>query len=320
ADHLTGTVAYVDNCLFGWSSPHHHLTHDSLAKKIDAIFQIGENVPPSDEVSFLGLTLNARTKEIDVEASYLERAGNAALKSTKEALSIIEVWKIFGTMMRIAHIRRMNLSSHFTFFRFIRRISHLISAGQCGWNRKVKVCGSLSSFSLAGLTCGTNKVGQPDHLKEATTPIGTVVVFTDASDTRGGHVIIAGGSVQEVDGYTWSKRMRNRHINEKEAAAAIRGWKRAKQSYPDQVISLAFDNLTVVGGIRKGLSKNYFINLAAEVIRSEDGLISYVNTKENPADLPSRKATLDRRDMDDIHSKVVGAIAALDLHPITKRR
>ena len=216
----------------------------------------------------------------------LERATKAFTADT----SIKHMMELFGLMFHLTTILRPPLATYYHILKWYRKRTAEYARGDAFmsdsariWPSTLKQLKEWTSFLQAN-----TPVGRP-----IATP-GDKHLFTDASNVGwGAYLILPSGTVR-IAAASWTPLELSRNINEREAMAVDN----ALRAFADYITSDSFhlhiDNTSVIWGLAKGRSNRWNMNtrvteiLATLKLHNATCAIHYVNTRENPADDPSR--------------------------------
>lgn len=124
-------------------------------------------------------------------------------------------------------------------------------------------------------------------------PAPFVTLFVDASLKGWGAVRVDEVNRIDVLGEAWNTEEASRHINVLEATALRKALQRTGPVPRGAGLRVLVDNTTVLGSVRRGASRNDFLNEEVECIRTLIGgsyvTLEYVRSGSNPADAPSRE-------------------------------
>mgnify|MGYP001583944832 CR=1 FL=1 len=119
-------------------------------------------------------------------------------------------------------------------------------------------------------------------------------VYCDASRTGWGGVAVVGEVISIVGG-RWEEEEKGTSINVREMLAVRNVWRALGEKIKRKPVALYIDNVTAIVTLRRTYSPAESVNNAYERVRAALGnmgidvvTVTYVATKENPADAPSR--------------------------------
>ena len=146
-------------------------------------------------------------------------------------------------------------------------------------------------------------MGHPVSLHEPEIRTNDIDVYTDASDSGYGIVVVVQGKYLQragtwtslgTDDRPWNMPSWLPHINQRELAAVQLAEKfMADLQIPCHHARLHVDNTTALGVLRRGRSKSYWLNYLLTMQDNNWRSRDYVCTTDNLADKPSRGVWLD---------------------------
>ena len=216
----------------------------------------------------------------------LDRALNAFTADT----SIHHMMELFGLVFHLTTILRPPVVSYYHILKWYRKRTAEFAHGDVAATDSSRVWPSTHKQLAEWI----------DFLK-ANTPVGRPIatpgdtnLFTDASNAGWGAYLIQPSGVVLIAAAAWTPMEASRDINEREAMAVDNALRAFAHLLAGSSFHLHIDNTSVIWGLAKGRSKKWNMNTrVAEVLatlKRHDAkcVIHYVNTKDNPADDPSR--------------------------------
>lgn len=260
----------------------------------------------AQDYEFIGVRWNHHRHQVAVgrklEANLLEarhRLGGAVQAHELETLG--------GRLLHASAVSGVFPGSYYFTLKFLRRVINALNRGVKSSASLVPVPGavrtSLESWISAVLSPRKIPTGSASP---------SVTAFVDASLKGWGGVLVNGATMElTILGSSWSPEESMLHINELEALAF---WHVISAlSVPGICVHVVVDNTTVKGVARKGaclksaVLNNAVVN-ALEHLRKLQCFVSvrWVESRGNPADIPSRVPLLDlsRGDLQDMRLAV----------------
>ncbi|KAJ9463958.1 hypothetical protein DIPPA_05523 [Diplonema papillatum] len=262
---------------------------DRLAARVHASWKPEDSNDASSGYDFIGVTFDHGRKTVSPAARLIEKIRAVDLSSPTAG----DLESLGGRLLHASAVVNAFPGSFWFAVKFLRRITNGLNKGTRTQSETVLVPASVRRDLRSW-------VDSVDVNRRFTRPSTNrpYAVYVDASLLGWGAVLVDRQTAElTVLGGTWTEQEARHHINTLEALAL----KRAVDALPPSVLGSAVDvhvdNTTVVGVARK---KNCMLNksLNDAVVHALTRLrdlkcswsISWISTKENPADVPSRVA------------------------------
>lgn len=246
----------------------------------------------TQKFQYLGVVYNMTNGTVELTQKMRAKMEKVAAL-TFENMTVRQVLGVFGTLVYASAVTTLPRGRYFYAVKFMRR-------------RAAEQRPLAAAAEVWPSTHGIFRQWARDILQQ---PAATIrkntndrwELFTDASDTGHGLVLLGNLGQTFVSGGVWSDKMFPRHINIKEAAALLMAlelvptlWDtHTLQSRPEIIVRV--DNTSVVWSARNMASKSFLLNRYVTRITQHPiwvlvKEIQYVKSEANIADLPSRLA------------------------------
>ena len=280
---------YIDNLRF--SGPNEAVLRAAAIELYKICDELGVTINEEMEQAlrhchvyeFLGIMYNHEAKQTWLGNRIRDKIASLPIPPDGSSTTIGQFLSIYGILSYAASAMRMCRASFYWATKFLRR--------RVG--RPLEELCTPWTSCLRNLRTWRDRLLQTPPITHSHTNLGeTAVIYTDASDSGHGAVMMTTLGRTQIIANRWSDRDRKCHINVKEAMAVKSALETLDCSGISE-IKLFIDNTSVIYGVIKGDSRSYELASIIEEIWSLPAwnlvtLVQYVASKENHADLPSR--------------------------------
>ena len=256
---------------------------NKIAADCNVTWKAAETIRAATDYDFLGVHFN----HLDHTVSVAKKLRNKIQDSDLTNPTAGGVESLAGRLLHASAITRVHPGNFWYALKFFRRITNSLNRGVCDVND----CISIPISVRKQIEQWVGEVSQIREIKSFSDD-GSIMMFVDASNTGWGAVIISKQAEMKILGQRWTTIEGEKHINILEAKALHLSLQTVEEA---SHIDIYVDNTTVAFSTKKGMSSRSY-DLNREVIGSLNHLqrigcaytISWVSTKCNPADYPSR--------------------------------
>ncbi|KAJ9466091.1 hypothetical protein DIPPA_26658 [Diplonema papillatum] len=262
---------------------------DRLAARVHASWKPEDSNDASLGYDFIGVSFDHGRKTVSPAARLIEKIRAVDLSSPTAG----DLESLGGRLLHASSVVNAFPGSFWFAVKFLRRITNSLNKGTRTQSETVRVPASIRRDLRSW-------IDSVDVNRKFTRPSTNrpYAVYVDASLLGWGAVLVDRQTAElTVLGGAWTEQETRHHINTLEALALKRAVDALPPSVAGSAVDIHVDNTTVVGVARK---KNCMLNKALNdaVVHALTRLrdlkcswsISWISTKENPADVPSRVA------------------------------
>lgn len=259
---------------------------ETRAKTVGATFKATDSVRGTS-YEFNGVDYNHDTKTVALSKKLTTRMGAWQSKS----VTAQEVEQHMGRLLYASRIMGVAMVRYYFAIKYVRRIINDMNRGRKNPSDQVTIPPGIAGL----LRQWTNAVTPTKRYGPPVTADTTAALnlFTDASLTGWGAVLLMPDGDLHVTGARWQKTPDRIDVAEMEAVEfAIRAF--ATHFADHNTVILHVDNTSVQGVVRRGSTQSQELALAAQPVLNAIGTAGMVlkvvriTTKDNPADRPSR--------------------------------
>ena len=240
---------------------------------------------PTQEYDFLGMSFNHINGTTALSSGFQRKLADAhsQLRDRYDNLTGAELLSAFGKLQYAAQVNATPLGDFYYAFKLMRRRA----AEQWSLDDPIRPWHSAKNTFLRWFSAEIS--APPLHDIRDRPPI-SAKLYTDASGTGMGAVLLLDDGTSRIYARPWSLREQKLHINILEATAVYEAL-----SHLDlpQSFDLLVDNTTVIYTVKKTRSRSFLLNKIIQRITLHQKFgsiasITYVESKNNWADGPSR--------------------------------
>lgn len=286
---------YIDNIRWMADSLDdiNRITHVVFACATECNIEINETIAESLQsdphcYTFLGITYDHKAKTTQLAASFIQKLNDilAEFQCNYAHWTAAEALSVFGKLQYAAQINRSELAPYYHIFKFMRRRA----AARVRLAEPIEPWPSIVHLWEQWLH---SEIHAPPRVNTRPLP-SSADLFTDASSSGMGIVLLRPGCPPSIWGRHWSPAEKRLHINVLEATAT-----RDALWYTDlsgvDAVALHIDNTSLLFCLQKSRSRSYLLNERIAQIRrspqfSKIVTMDYVKSECNLADEPSRRS------------------------------
>ena len=255
---------------------------DEAAKNLG--FQFNECEQPLQKYSFLGVEFNHATKSVRPAEKTINK-----IKTSSPNLTIEDLESLVSRLLYTAGINRYDLTKVFWLLKMTRRRLSEVNKGTVD----VTAPSNLPESAKHELTWWCNFCFRREWTIVRSYAETKSVLYTDSTLQGWGAVLVDHNNQVRIAGDRWRVPFVN--VNEAECTAVLEGLTVFSKFFPGHsLITVVVDNTSVMHCVNKGSTKSEDMNTKLSSIvkmcaeRVWKLKVSYIRSKENPADPPSR--------------------------------
>ena len=286
-------TTYIDNTRFGGPIHAAVVRVGEKYKKVVAWAGGTLNVEPVNKVHtrgpFLGVNYDYQRKLSSLTDRTVTKLAEARKTMSAEP-SMEDLFSAFGILFFASQVLAYSLKDEYHAFKYYRRRAAQHAKGEhFGRDDPAAVWPSVRQ----GIDEWFKRLLKNVPARR-TDRNNTATLFTDASLTGAGAVLFTADGRVITFAAVWNAKERTRRIEELEARAVTLAARHFHEELRGRHVDLWVDNTSVIGAMKKGYSKSYYLNRHVAVALRAIGrhfTVRYVPSKYNFADGPSRCPT-----------------------------